>query len=187
MNIYLRFLLFSFILISCKHRDRGEYNSGKNNIENIPTGDLASNIDRSLNEIDRKSIEGVAVRIIDGDTFVLLLNNEFETGVRLNGIDCPERKQAFSQRANEELSNLIFDREVIVYYDKKDGFGRVLGDIYVDGANVNHEMVRRGMAWHYVKYSDDETLAKLEKEARRNRTGLWSDPNPIPPWDYRGK
>lgn len=173
-----------FIAISCKQRDRGEYSSRQ---KNITTSDIVSTQSRSLNKIDRKSVDGKVVRIIDGDTFVLLLNNNFETGVRLNSIDCPEKKQAFSQRAKEELSDLIFDREVMVYYDKKDGFGRVLGDVYVDGTNVNHEMVRRGMAWHYVKYSDDETLARLEKEARSQRVGLWSDPNPIPPWDYRGK
>jgi len=62
-----------------------------------------------------------------------------------------------------------------------------LGDIYIDDLNINQEMVRRGMAWHFIRYSDDEALAALEKEARKNRIGLWADPNPVAPWEFRRK
>jgi len=63
----------------------------------------------------------------------------------------------------------------------------VLGDVFVNNLNVNREMIKRGMAWHYKQYSDDETLAQLEVEARRNKSGLWADPNPVAPWEFRKK
>jgi micrococcal nuclease len=136
---------------------------------------------------DRKYVTGNVTRIADGDTFTMIFDNGFEVRVRLNGIDSPEKKQAFSNRAKQTLSALIFNKKVKVYYESKDRYGRVLGDIYIDNLNVNHEMVRRGMAWHFIRYSDDETLAALEKEARKNRIGLWADPNPVAPWKFRSK
>jgi endonuclease YncB( thermonuclease family) len=54
-----------------------------------------------------------------------------------------------------------------------------------DYLNLNKEMLRLGMTWHYKKYSDDMSYDVLEKEARKAKVGLWSEPKPIPPWDYR--
>ncbi len=132
-------------------------------------------------------VMGKVIRIADGDTFTMVFENGFDVRVRLNGIDSPEKKQAFSNRAKQTLSELIYDKEVKVFYESKDRYGRVLGDVYIDNLNVNQEMVRRGMAWHFTRYSDDETLAALEKEARKNRIGLWVDPNPVAPWEFRRK
>jgi micrococcal nuclease len=132
-------------------------------------------------------VMGKVTRIADGDTFTMIFDNGFEVRVRLLGIDSPERRQAFSNRAKQTLSDLIYNKEVKVYYESKDRYGRVLGDIYIDDLNINQEMVRRGMAWHFIRYSDDETLAALEKEARKNKIGLWVDPNPVAPWEFRRK
>jgi endonuclease YncB( thermonuclease family) len=136
---------------------------------------------------DKKYIEGKVIRIADGDTFTMVFENGFDVRVRLNGIDSPEKKQAFSKRAKQTLSELIYNKEVKVYYESKDRYGRVLGDVFVNNLNVNREMIKRGMAWHYKQYSDDETLAQLEVEARRNKSGLWADPNPVAPWEFRKK
>lgn len=148
---------------------------------------LSNSTEKIYDAQDRKYVTGKVTRIADGDTFTMIFDNGFEVRVRLNGIDSPEKKQAFSNRAKQTLSELIYNKEVKVYYESKDRYGRVLGDIYIDNLNVNHEMVRRGMAWHFIRYSDDETLATLEKEARKNKTGLWADPNPVAPWEYRSK
>ncbi len=135
---------------------------------------------------DKKNISGKVIGITDGDTFSLLLENDnFEIKVRLLDIDCPEKKQPYSQKAKQYVSNLIFGKLVNVQYSKKDGFGRVLGTIYVNKVNVNEEMVKAGYAWHFIKYSDNKTYINLEKEARNKKIGLWSDPNPIPPWEWR--
>lgn len=50
---------------------------------------------------------------------------------------------------------------------------------------VNQEMIKKGMAWHYKKYSTDPLYAQLEIEARRNKVGLWKDAKPTPPWEWR--
>ena len=53
--------------------------------------------------------------------------------------------------------------------------------------NVNKELLRQGMAWHYKYFNKDEELAELEQEAREKKIGLWSQPNPSAPWDFRRK
>ncbi|MGF1557157.1 thermonuclease family protein [Paucihalobacter sp.] len=135
----------------------------------------------------QKYVDGKVIKIADGDTFTMIFDNGFEVRVRLNGIDSPEKKQAFSNKAKQALSAMIFKKEVRVYYKSKDKYGRVLGDVFIDSLNVNHEMVKQGMAWHFTRYSDDKTLATLEQEARKNRVGLWVDPNPVAPWEFRLK
>ena len=55
----------------------------------------------------------------------------------------------------------------------------------MDGLDVNRELVAQGVAWVYRKYSDDAELLRLEAEAKQNGLGLWADPNPIPPWEWR--
>ncbi|NCP61398.1 MAG: thermonuclease family protein [Flavobacteriales bacterium] len=171
-KIILYIALISFSITSCNGRIR--------ETEQIKAT-------TSLNTSPDKFIEGKVTRIADGDTFTLIFDNGFDVRVRLNGIDSPEKKQAFSKRAKQTLSDLIFDKEVKVYYKSKDRYGRVLGDVYVGEVNINHEMVRRGMAWHFTRYSEDETLAALEKEAKKNKIGLWAEAEPVAPWVYRDK
>jgi len=50
---------------------------------------------------------------------------------------------------------------------------------------INQEMVKRGMAWHFKKYSSDPLYAQLEIRARANKIGLWKLPHPVPPWEWR--
>ena len=67
----------------------------------------------------------------------------------------------------------------------KDRYGRTIAWIYVNGVSLNKELLKAGLAWHYKRYSKDRDLAILEAEARAKKIGLWSDPNPIPPWEWR--
>ncbi|HEY1603523.1 MAG TPA: thermonuclease family protein, partial [Pirellulales bacterium] len=128
---------------------------------------------------------GKVVAITDGDTIKVLRDRE-EIKIRLEGIDCPESHQAFGNKAKQATSDLAFGEIVTVQAKGKDRYGRVLADIILpDGKNLSRELVRSGFAWWYRKYSKDETLGKLEAEARDAKRGLWADPNPIPPWDWR--
>lgn len=128
------------------------------------------------------------IGISDGDTVKFLVENQTYT-LRLEHIDAPEKKggQAFSTQAKKTLSDLCFRQEVeIEWKGEKDRYGRIIGVIYNhQGVNVNQEMVKKGMAWHYRRYSKDRTYSKLEDEARKKKIGLWQDPNPIPPWEWR--
>ncbi|MFD2247119.1 thermonuclease family protein [Pontibacter ruber] len=125
------------------------------------------------------------VGVKDGDTFELLRNGQTVT-VRLFGVDTPEKNQAYGQRAKQFASDLAFGKSVRLIEHNKDRYGRTVGTIILpDGRNLNEELVREGYAWHYKAYSNDTRLANLEADARRFKRGLWQDPNPIPPWEFR--
>jgi micrococcal nuclease len=128
---------------------------------------------------------GKVVAVLDGDTIEVLHNGKAER-IRLNGIDCPEKKQAFGQKAKQFTSSLVFGKTVVVVPSEKDRYKRTVGDVFLsDGVNVSYELVKAGLAWWYRKYSDDVILAVLELEAQLERRGLWTDPSPVPPWEWR--
>ena len=136
---------------------------------------------------------GKVVRVIDGDTVVVLDQNDEQHKIRLQGIDAPERKQAFGKKSKIFLSDSISGKNVSVEFKKKDRYGRILGIIIFDSSDVNLEQVRAGFAWHYKKYQreqsaeDRTTYAQAEIYARKNLIGLWSDPHATPPWEWRKK
>ncbi|MDB5340948.1 MAG: micrococcal nuclease, partial [Planctomycetaceae bacterium] len=126
------------------------------------------------------------VHIADGDTVNLLVGKE-TIKIRLDGIDAPESKQAFGTRSKEALAKLIAEKNVIVHKSGEDRYRRTLGTIYLGQTNVNQQLVSDGWAWHYKKYSQDKQLADLETKARGAKVGLWADPNPLSPWDFRAR
>ncbi len=128
--------------------------------------------------------EGKVVKVVDGDTLTILVVNQ-QHKIRLSDIDTPERKQPFGTRAKQALSELAFGKQGRVVEVTVDRYGRIVGRVYVDGLDVNAVLVRGGYAWVYRKYSDDARLLELETQAREKNLGLWADPNPIPPWEWR--
>ena len=131
-------------------------------------------------------ISGKVVKIADGDTFTLLVNNHDQVKVRLDGIDAPEKKQAFGNKAKQYLSSMIWGTPVTVKVLKKDRYGRSIGKVSTSKfKDVNLEMIKAGYAWHYKEYNDDKTYASAEISARKNKRGLWRDKNPIKPQDFR--
>lgn len=138
-----------------------------------------------------ETIQGRVVSIADGDTVTVLDAYNTEHKVRLMGIDAPEMKMPFGQRSKENLSNLIFGKQVIIEYSKQDRFGRAIGKIIVNGVDANLEQVKAGMAWHYKQYQkeqspdDRKSYAVAEDQARTEHRGLWADEEPTPPWDWR--
>lgn len=129
-------------------------------------------------------VVGQVVAITDGDT-IKILHDQKQYKIRLNGIDAPEKKQAFGQKAKEYLSSLVFGKEVSVIVRDTDRYGRYVGDVLIGGKSANAAMVAAGLAWFYTEYSKDEKLAALEREARAKRLGLWAEPSPTPPWKFR--
>jgi micrococcal nuclease len=126
------------------------------------------------------------IKVIDGDTFdVVEKDSTFR--VRLNGIDAPESGQEFYEESKQFLAELAINHEIILERKGTDRYGRILANIIrsSDHLNINYEMVHKGMAWHYAKYSDDTQLAKLEAEAREKQVGLWSLYHYTAPWEYR--
>jgi endonuclease YncB( thermonuclease family) len=134
---------------------------------------------------------GTVVAVADGDTITVLDDQQAQHKVRLMGIDCPEKAQPFGQNAKQSLSDLLFGRSVNVEWQKLDRYERIVGKVMVNGQDANLEQIRRGMAWHFKKYDreqeplDRATYSQAEIEARMGYRGLWSEPEPIPPWDWR--
>ena len=131
------------------------------------------------------TISGKVVKVVDGDT-IDILQNRSTVRIRLNGIDAPERGQAFGTRAKQFVLDVAAQQTVTVEIKDVDRYGRSVGDVFLpDGRNLNREIVAAGYAWWYRKYSKDQALGRLEEDARRDRRGLWQDKNPMPPWEWR--
>jgi endonuclease YncB( thermonuclease family) len=137
------------------------------------------------------SLQGRVVGIADGDTVTVLDNFNTQWKIRLMGIDAPEKKQAFGNKSKQHLTDLVFNKEVMVEYSKQDRYGRTVGKIVVDGIDANLEQVKAGLAWHYKKYQieqspEDRVLyAHAEDQSKADKRGLWFDKDPIAPWDFR--
>ncbi len=128
---------------------------------------------------------GRVVGVADGDTITVLHNGKGER-IRLHGIDCPEKRQAFGNRAKQFTSTLVFGKTVTVQFVDRDRYGRTVGVVLLpDGRSLNHELVRAGLAWMYRRYTNDQSLSDLEEQARVARRGLWADPHAVAPWEWR--
>ena len=148
------------------------------------------------------AIQGRVVGVSDGDTNTVLDANHQQHKIRLSGIDAPEKAQPFGQRSKENLSRLVFGRDVTVEWRKKDRYGRTVGKVMVaepacreatcpNTLDACHAQIVAGMAWWYRQYAREQELGdanryeQSEQAARTRRIGLWSDPQPTPPWEWR--
>jgi endonuclease YncB( thermonuclease family) len=130
-----------------------------------------------------KEYSGKIIHITDGDTFILQ-TNEGNLTIRLDGIDAPEKKQAFGPESKTFLDSYLY-KECKVTYKSLDRYGRTIGVLWVDGVNINLLSVQKGYSWHYKKYSTDKVLAAAENKAQSEKIGLWVDPGAVPPWEWR--
>ena len=133
----------------------------------------------------KESFSGEVVGVTDGDTIKVIKDGK-AVRVRLYGIDCPEKNQAFGTKAKQFASELVFRKTVTVQVMDTDRYGRLVGVVWVGESNFNHELVKAGLAWWYKRYAKtDRKLELYETQARINKRGLWSDPDPTPPWEFR--
>ena len=129
---------------------------------------------------------GRVVGVADGDTLTVLVGSR-QVRVRLWGIDAPERKQPWSSRSRDALVARAMHRDAIVATRGTDGYGRTLARVAVDGVDLGEAQVRDGMAWVYRRYAKDRAMIAFEDDARAARRGLWSLPEPEPPWAWRAR
>ena len=136
-----------------------------------------------------KTFKGKVVGVTDGDTITVLVGKTPHK-IRMAGIDAPETKQAFGTKSKEHLSDSVAGRFVVVDYNKRDRYERILGKVLLSDQDMNLEQIKAGLAWHYKKYQNEQTTADrvkysdAEREARMGRHGLWHDAKPVPPWQY---
>jgi endonuclease YncB( thermonuclease family)/methylphosphotriester-DNA--protein-cysteine methyltransferase len=138
-------------------------------------------------------IDGKVINVHDGDTVTVLDEKNKKTHIRLQGIDAPELKQEFGSVSQQNLSRMVLGKQVTIVWTKIDKYRRTVGTIMLDGHDVNIEQVKAGLAWHFKKYEDEQNpedrvaYAAAEQQARSAKLGLWQDPNPTPPGDWRGE
>ncbi len=138
-----------------------------------------------------ESLAGRVVGIADGDTLTILDSSNQQHRIRLSGIDAPEKRQPFGSRAKESLSALAFGKGATVEWSKRDRYGRIVGKVTVNGEDVGLQQLQSGLAWWYRQYAREQNAqdraiyAQAEDAARATRLGVWSDPQAVPPWEYR--
>ena len=106
--------------------------------------------------------------------------------VRLHQIDAPELEQPYGVVARDYLRRLCpRNAKVTIRMQGEDQYGRLLGDVFCRDKSVNEEMLRSGSAWVYERHAEDRELKRYEREARKEKRGLWADRNPEAPWRWR--
>ena len=150
--------------------------------------------------VQAETLTGRVVGVADGDSVTVLDANLEQHKIRLQGIDAPEKAQPFGQRSKENLSRLLFDKDVRVEWSKRDRYGRIIGKVWVQPVgcttcpmtlDAGHAQITVGLAWWYRKYAGEQSPQDRgayefsEQEARAKRVGLWSHPDPVPPWEWR--
>jgi micrococcal nuclease len=128
--------------------------------------------------------EGKVVDVSDGDSITVLSENR-RVQVHLAAVDCPELNQAWGKEAKQFTSYLVNGKRVVVWRAYEVPDGKYFAFVFTENINLNKALLRAGLAWHYREYSRDPLLTALEMEARVEKKGLWSDPNPLPPWEFR--
>ncbi|MSN26006.1 MAG: nuclease [Geobacter sp.] len=141
-----------------------------------------------------RAVDGIVKAVYDGDTILLATREESRLKIRLYGIDAPETTkpdapgQPFGAIAKRTLMYKVMGRQVLAEIVDIDKYQRAVAIIRYNGRDINREMVSEGMAWAYRQYLQGAYASEYieeESRARSHRRGLWREPNPRPPWDYR--
>ncbi len=148
-----------------------------------------------------RAVEGVVVKVSDGDTINVQDPGGTKLKIRLYGIDAPETEksnkktghiskpgQPYGEEAFRALENLVAHRKVTVEVIDRDRYNRLVALVWLADRNINEAMVAEGYAWAYKQYLDTPYASEFirrEREARQKRLGLWRQANPQPPWEFR--
>jgi endonuclease YncB( thermonuclease family) len=136
-------------------------------------------------------LQGRVIAVADGDSVTVLDAQQGRHRVRLLGIDAPEQAQPWGAESGIYLRAKVLQQEVQVVFAKTDRHGRLIGTLLLQGQDVNLQMLRAGLAWHYKAYAIEQgwlerwRYARAERQAQRTQRGLWADPAPTPPWEFR--
>jgi endonuclease YncB( thermonuclease family) len=141
--------------------------------------------------LDQVSIPGRITGIVEGDTIKVRILAKPEIKVRIAFIDAPEKGQAFDQRAKQAMSELVFGKDVVLQPHTIDRSGRLVARVLVDGQDAGLELLKQGLCWVYEKYVGEASALvqtryhNAQDAAQAQKAGLWQDPAPVPPWDWR--
>ncbi len=141
-----------------------------------------------LSPLHASTWTGVVVKVLDGDSLKVRREGQIYE-IRLYGIDTPEYRQPFSNKAKQFTKKLAYRQMVTIEEKDVDRYGRIVALVTTGGKLVNRELVREGLAWYYPRYCRAQPvcseLKSLEQKARKQGKGLWRDTHPISPWEWK--
>jgi len=153
-----------------------------------PSGILISLLFLLVSNVTALAWDAVVVKVLDGDSIEVSRDGKI-VEIRLYGIDTPEYKQPYSNKARQFTRKLTYRQAVSVEQMDIDRYGRSVALVYSQGKLVNRELVRCGLAWFYPRYCLAQPLCRelqsLEDQARQERLGLWRDNAPLSPWEWK--
>jgi len=143
-------------------------------------------------------IEGVALEVHDGDSFVFQGDDGGRLKIRVSGIDAPEREQAFADASRRFLGALLRGRRLRIEPVKRDVYDRVVARVIVldgdpPGRDAGLVQLEAGLAWYFKRYRSDLPAGdahrywQAETAAKKARAGLWRDTRAEAPWDFRAR
>jgi endonuclease YncB( thermonuclease family) len=136
------------------------------------------------------SLQARVVAVANGDTITVLDAGKRQVKIRLYGIDCPEKKQPFGNRARQATADAVMGKDVTVHPINTDRYGRTVALVAAPGREMlNSWLVKEGLAWVYPLFCRRadicDRLKELEQSARESKAGLWVDKDPVEPWVWR--
>src|SRR6516162_4973363 len=140
---------------------------------------------------EQPPLHGRCVGVADGDTIRVLSGDNQQIRVRFAFVDAPEKGQPFGQRAKQAMSELVFDKDVELLPHTIDRYGCLVAREIVDGQDAGLELLKEGLCWVYEKHvgeAPDEIQTDYrdaQDDAQSEKGGLWQDPDPVPPWEWR--
>jgi endonuclease YncB( thermonuclease family) len=125
------------------------------------------------------------VTVHEGDRLTIYHDGRKET-IHVKDVECPELRQPYGQQAKLATAAYVGNREVVIKALKRNRQGRITAAVVLqDGRSIAQELVKEGLAWSRPESSEGRSLEDLEQLARAAGKGLWSDPNPVPPWKWK--
>jgi endonuclease YncB( thermonuclease family) len=138
----------------------------------------------STNIAFAESFTGICTGVSEGD-IIVVKHNDKECLVRIDCIDAPEMTQEFGEAAKQFTTDLLFNKEVWIDVRRPDKNNRLMSKVKLRDKDAALEIVKAGYAWYVDKFHKDREIEAAEKDAREKKTGLWSQSNPVAPWNYR--
>jgi len=125
---------------------------------------------------------GKCVKVLDGDTLIIECEKNRRT-VNIEGIDAPELEQPWGKEVRSFVRDMVRGEDVKVEVLESSG-DTIRARVTVNGVDLSEMLVSRGLAW-VSEGGNDPDLAGLGSKARELPCGLWMDPEPEPPWEFR--
>ena len=149
----------------------------------LPLAQAAPARDRAA--ANKAPLQGVAARVVDGDSLWFTPTGQAAVEVRLADIDAPELCQAHGREAQRALAELVLNKPAQLRAVARDSYGRLVARLHVEGVDVATRLVEEGQAWSARYRNDRGPLLKQERMARALSRGLHAAPGALMPRDFR--